>query len=357
MSNIRYKLIPLEMLHVRVERILFGTGQGVNEIHAIVHLDPDLPENEDPIAILMEAKIVLEQFLGAKTLYGRLMLDKPRSWTPSDQSISAIVQPPLDGTPAALWLWMTQGKPNVAYRHTFTPGQSAPTTLPLLQQYREWLDSQHLCMAQHCLRTWFFVHDIDRNYHELVKTRREFFEHERMTPDTHYIASTGINGSPLREGDIVQMETYTVQGLAPQQIRYLKGSSHLNPTAEYGVTFERGTRVEYGDRCHLIISGTASIDNHGAILYPDDPEKQARRMVENVQVLLNEGGASLRDLMHAIVYLRRPADYLVIRDVLAQLLPDLPIVLLHAPVCRPGWLVEMECMAAIPNNNTDFATF
>ena len=29
----------------------------------------------------------------------------------------------------------------------------------------------------------------------------------------------------------------------------------------------------------------------------------------------------------------------------AEKLKGIPYVILHAPVCRPGWLVEMECMA------------
>lgn len=355
MSNIQYKTIPLERLHVVVDRIIFGTTTGTNEVNAMIHLTEDFPLDEDPVSTLMEAKTVLEQFLRANTLYGRMFCNEECANNHADISlgdnISSIIQPPLDGTPAALWLWMIQGSTNTAYTHTFAPGQSSPTTRPLLEAYHDSLAERGLRMADHCLRTWFFVRDIDHNYQELVDARREFFINEGLTPDTHFIASTGINGSPIRQGDIVQMETYTVEGLKPEQVTYLKGCSHLNPTAEYGVTFERGTRIEYGDRCHLIISGTASIDNKGQILYPEDPAKQAERMLENIQVLLDEGGASLHDLTHGIIYIRRAADYPIIRQIIDRVLPDLPRVYLLAPVCRPGWLVEMEGIAAIPNNN------
>ncbi len=357
MSNCRYKHIPLETLHVEVERTLFASGMGCNEIHALIHLTPDAPSDENPIALLLEAKTILEQFLGARTLYGRFFLRQAYDLSECDDQLSAIIQPPLDGTPAALWLWLTQGCTNSAYRHTFLRGQSAPTTTPLLQGYKQSLESRGLTLADNCLRTWFFVKDIDHNYQELVESRKAFFLNEELTPQTHYIASTGINGTPLCPTDIVQMEAYTVEGLQPEQVQYLKGSSHLNPTSEYGVTFERGTAIEYRDRKHLLISGTASIDNHGQILYPDDAEKQAQRMLENIQVLLNEGGASLRDLVHGIIYLRREEDYPLVRHVVERVLPDLPKVCLLAPVCRPGWLVEMECMAAIPNNDEKWEAF
>ena len=61
------------------------------------------------------------------------------------------------------------------------------------------------------------------------------------------------------------MDTYAVKGLQPGQIQFLYAPTHLNPTYEYGVTFERGTAVTYGDRKQIFISGTASIDNKGEI--------------------------------------------------------------------------------------------
>ena len=46
-------------------------------------------------------------------------------------------------------------------------------------------------------------------------------------------------------------------------MRHLYAASHMNRTSDYGVSFERGTAIEYGDRIHALISGTASIDNRG----------------------------------------------------------------------------------------------
>ena len=42
---------------------------------------------------------------------------------------------------------------------------------------------------------------------------------------------------------------------------YLKALDHLNPTHEYGVAFERGTRVSLPGKYQYFISGTASINN------------------------------------------------------------------------------------------------
>lgn len=55
--------------------------------------------------------------------------------------------------------------------------------------------------------------------------------------------------------------------IKPDQIKYLYARTHLNPTYEYGVSFERGTAVDFEDRRQIIISGTASINNHGEIVF------------------------------------------------------------------------------------------
>ena len=39
------------------------------------------------------------------------------------------------------------------------------------------------------------------------------------------------------------------------------------------------------------------------------------------------------------------ADYAVVKEMFDKRFPDTPRVITLAPVCRPGWLVEMECMA------------
>ena len=128
-------------------------------------------------------------------------------------------------------------------------------------------------------------------------------------------------------------------------MQYLYAPTHLNPTYEYGVSFERGTRMDYGDRRQVFISGTASIDNKGNVLHVGDIRKQTERMWENVEVLLNEAECSFEDVGQMIVYLRDTADYTVVNRMFEERFPGVPKVIVLAPVCRPGWLIEMECMA------------
>jgi enamine deaminase RidA (YjgF/YER057c/UK114 family) len=191
----------------------------------------------------------------------------------------------------------------------------------------------------------------------MVRARRENFVLQGLTPQTHYISSTGIGGLPADTKAIVQLGAYAIKGLAPQQQRYLYAKSHLNSTIEYGVTFERGTVVDYGDRSHLFISGTASINNRGEVMYVGDIVAQTERMWENVEALLAEAECTFDDVCEMVVYLRDTADYGIVSDMYRERFPGRPYVIVHAPVCRPGWLIEMECMAVKQVNNPSLPAF
>ena len=58
-----------------------------------------------------------------------------------------------------------------------------------------------------------------------------------------------------------------------------------------------------------------------------------------------------------IVYLRDEADYDVVKELYDARFPHTPKVFVHAAVCRPGWLIEMECMGVRQLENKDFAAF
>ena len=198
----------------------------------------------------------------------------------------------------------------------------------------------------------FFVRDVDVNYAGVVKGRKEEFVRLGLTEKTHYLASTGIQGQIADSRSLVLLDAYAVDGLQAEQIRFLHAPEYLNPTYEYGVTFERGTAVTYGDRKQVFISGTASIDNRGEIVYPGDIVKQTERMMENISVLLKEADATTRDITQAISYLRDMADYAVVKKYFEAHYPDLPHLIVLAPVCRPGWLIETECIAVVPTESS-----
>lgn len=278
-------------------------------------------------------------------------------------AVSVVGQPPLDGSKVAMWAYLVSDASPVCvgdglwaadylgYRHLWLAdayeckGDSCNQTEMLLDAYDRQLNAAGCSIPDNCLRTWFYVQDVDSNYAGVVRGRKDRFMQIGLTEETHYIASTGIAGSNELPDSVVTMDAYAVAGLHQSDVTYIKGSTHLNPTHEYGVTFERGTAVDYDDRRHVLISGTASINNKGEIVYPGDVAMQTRRMWENVSVLLDEAGCTYDDVLHMMVYLRDISDYSMVHDMFEARFPALPKVFVWAPVCRPGWLVEMECMA------------
>lgn len=201
-------------------------------------------------------------------------------------------------------------------------------------------------LRDHCVRTWIYLKDVDVFYHGMVESRSTLFREQGLTGDSHYIASTGIEGACAHRYDLVAMDAYSILGLAPRQVSYLNDFELLCATKDYNVTFERGTRIGYADRAHHFISGTASIDNRGRVLYPGDVLRQLERALDNVEGLLRSGGAGLADMMHLTVYLRDPTDFAGVQRALAERLPGLPALIVQGAVCRPEWLVEVEGVAA-----------
>ncbi len=236
-------------------------------------------------------------------------------------------------------------------------GSAAEQTRHVFQDLIDTLAEQGGALADNCVRTWIYIKDVDIFYQDMVKSRRDLFLHHGMCRATHYISSTGIEGACGHQFDLVAMDAYSVLGLKPAQIFYLNDFDHLCATKDYNVTFERGTRISYADRAHHFISGTASIDHQGKIVYPGDVRRQLHHALQNVEALLRSGGGSCADLMYLIVYLRDPTNFPLIAEDLTGRFPSLPIVPVQGAVCRPGWLVEVEGVAITSNDARELPAF
>jgi len=388
--------IIFQELGVGVELSTFAPEGKVKEQHAILHVEPrdELFAGQfDRICRAEKALLQMPQCLGSQTVFKRYFLSDATNQQPvindsglkideygqhsptlNPQSVSCIEQPPLDGSKVAAWLYLVHEMQvenhdglviarHNGYQHLWKmgmhehSGDSACQTENLLTAYEELLQRFGATLADNCIRTWFYVRDVDTQYAGMVKARRENFIAQGLTPETHYISSTGIGGLPADTRALVQLGTYALIGFEPRQQRYLYAKTHLNPTYEYGVTFERGTAMDYGDRTHVYISGTASINNKGEVVHVGDIVRQTYRMWENVEALLTEAGSGFDDIAQIIVYLRDISDYAIVSDLFSQRFPETPYVITHAPVCRPTWLIEMECVAIRHAHNADFRDF
>ena len=368
------------------EIFIYEVAEGVSEYHVMLHVtNPRLTYTEQVDALLEAYHEMLEGDLkGAVAVFKRFFISDAANQADyllaihAEQSgcaLSIVEQPPLDGTKVALWVYLQKNVQmkalsggiyevkHGAYRHLWMAGaynqasNSEYQMRLLLNDYVMQLLENGCSLAENCVRTWIYVQNVDVNYAGVVKARNEVFVTQNLTDKTHFIASTGIAGRHANPKVLVQLDAYAVDGVKKEQIHYLYAPTHLNPTYEYGVSFERGTYVDYGDRRQVFISGTASINNKGEVVYPGDIRKQTLRMWENVEMLLKEAECTFDHVGHLLVYLRDVADYTVVREMFEERFPNIPKVYLLAPVCRPGWLIEMECMAVKPIHDNRYPAY
>jgi enamine deaminase RidA (YjgF/YER057c/UK114 family) len=191
-------------------------------------------------------------------------------------------------------------------------------------------------------RTWIHMRDIDRDYDALNRARRQFFNDRgiELRP-----ASTGVQGVPLPENHDFSLTVQAIQSPQPLGIRRMSTPT-LNEAWSYGADFSRGLRLREANKVTLSISGTASLDEAGRSVHVGDFEAQADRMLENIEALLAQQGASFDDLVSGVTYLKNPDDAQVLRSIYHERgFDNFPCAIVEAPLCRPELLCETEAVA------------
>ncbi len=372
--------------NARAEIFTFNNGTEVSEAHVMIHVTDSLLPYSQQLETVINAFSQLrgETLKGYDAVFKRYYLSDAANQAEdvygiaienSDCAMSVIQQPPLDGTKIALWAYMMTGMKSVkgesdlyavehgGFRHLWNgsahnlAANSEYQTRLLFNEYVLQLKNEGCTLKDNCIRTWLFVNDVDLNYGGVVRARNQVFFTQGLNNDTHFIASTGIEGRQADPNVLSQMDNYAIANIKQEQIHYLYAPTHLNRTSDYGVSFERGTYIDYADRRHVFISGTASIDNKGRIVHPKDIVRQTARMIENVETLLAEADCDLNDIAQITIYLRDSSDYSVVSRIFSERFPCKPYVIVNAPVCRPGWLIEMECMAVRENSDSSLPEF
>lgn len=224
------------------------------------------------------------------------------------------------------------------------------------------------------VRTWLYVNQINsgapgrQRYQELNRARTDFYRDIRFgsksraaqAPEVIYPASTGIGSSGTRLTmtcmalDSHRPDVFLLPLENPSQTpayHYEPGHSPQSPK------FSRAMAVVQGHFVTTLLSGTASIVN-SQTLHIGDIVRQTEQTIENIERLiapdnftrhgLNGAGATLKDIAKLRVYVKRREDYERCREVCERRLPGIPALYLHADVCRPELLVEIEAVAFSP---------
>jgi len=141
---------------------------------------------------------------------------------------------------------------------------------------------------------------------------------------------------------------------APIEKRAMTNHGVLNEAYAYAKpsSFSRGMRIDLNGLTILLISGTASIDEHGVSVHIGDFRAQMRRTLDNITGLLESEGCTWHDIVRTSCYLRDiDRDYEAFNEertafFRAQGLDPLPASTgIEAKLCRPELLVEIEAIA------------
>lgn len=197
------------------------------------------------------------------------------------------------------------------------------------------------------VRTWIHLREMDRDYGDLNRARRDFFEMRGIDPAP---ASTGIGGGPAPQEHDLCLGLYAVKAENPY-VRTVMTSPTLNEAMQYGADFVRGMKMVEANKVVLHVSGTASIDEAGMTAHPGDFEAQADRMLANIAALLKGQGATFGDVVSAVTYLKRPGDAGRLREKLHEAgFQGFPNALVAVQICRPELLCETEAVAILPRS-------
>jgi enamine deaminase RidA (YjgF/YER057c/UK114 family) len=375
----------------------FSTAAGCEEFFMTVRTRPDidfttaLEELSREYAavvdreVLSEASVVFSRlfvsdFANQQELLGKSRLHKMLL----EGALSIIEQRPLGGGQVSLFSYHIRGKGGTFpgkkadsapgpddyssqclaslenYRLLYTANDLSGRRSGAYEQTKEIFDNllgriegNGMNLLANTIRTWIFVRDIDNQYNDMVRARREYFTAHGLTDKTRYLASTGIGGTGASAAALVAVDSLSIGGLESGQIIRMEAPANLSPTILYNVTFERGLRVRFGDRSHLYISGTASVNDKGMVLHKGDVKMQTRRTVENLRALLGEQQATANDLAYVLVYVRNFHEWPLVEEVLRdEIGENTPLIAFEAKVCRPAWLVELEGVAVIPDSSS-----
>ena len=202
-------------------------------------------------------------------------------------------------------------------------------------------------------RTWFYLRDILDWYGPFNAVRNAAFRRMGLVGpggDGQIPASTGIEGRNTRGGwcalDLLALQPRTGGRLEMKRLHNRK----QNEATEYGSAFARAMEVVLGDARYVFVSGTASIDDHGATVHVGDFEAQTRYTLEAVAGAPRGRGRRLADVAPGDGVPQEPLRRRARSSASSsdRGLEQAPLVTTVADVCRDDLLFEIDATAVVP---------
>ena len=134
------------------------------------------------------------------------------------------------------------------------------------------------------------------------------------------------------------------QRIRPFNTRDTYPEQNLDNDLCHVVVAEGGKTIYLRGQCPQSIDDGTDISSH-------DPAEQAHKVMRNIQQLIGEAGGEMKHLVKLTVYLvdvrHREAVYRVMGEYIRGIHPVCTGLVVQA-LARPNWLVEIDAIAVIP---------
>ena len=190
-------------------------------------------------------------------------------------------------------------------------------------------------------RTWIYLNELLEWYDEFNVVRSRFFKErgifEKMVP-----ASTGI-GAGSAAGEAMVCALLAIKPKHDGVKVFAVPSPLQCPALDYKSSFARAVEIDQPGARLLTISGTASIEPGGKTAHIDNCKKQIELTMEVVHEILKSRNMDWEDTARAIAYFKDIAEAPLLEKYCTEHgLPELPVAISHADVCRHDLLFEIE---------------
>jgi enamine deaminase RidA (YjgF/YER057c/UK114 family) len=100
----------------------------------------------------------------------------------------------------------------------------------------------------------------------------------------------------------------------------------------------------------VFCAGQVAADPTGKVLPPDDFAAQTKMVMQNLELALADGGASLKDVTKVTIYICNPHDVPKARSILQDYFgndPPASTLCVLRGLANPNFLLEIEAIAAV----------
>lgn len=201
------------------------------------------------------------------------------------------------------------------------------------------------------IRTWFYIHDIHKNYMSFNNARKEFFDQNQIDYHDHannLPASTGIEGSSSAGNSVMQLTA--IQGnkdlIWKKRIYNTEQSEADGGQYLFRPTFSRAMLTEVHGLRELHISGTASVGKQGETLFIQDGIRQIETTLHYINHLLENVALTPFDICEGTVFMKHKQLYDHFLEICKQIkFPHEIFIPVLTNICREDLLFEIDGIA------------